>query len=179
MLLSDPTTTSHDASGPHEPTELKPVRVADVLRRLQALTLVERGTSIGLEVDESLHIAADEPLLLAALDDILRLTLSSEVGDARVVVRCRAEEPGVVIEVDGELADDHTDSALSPARLVIEGMGGVLSNEHDPEEGRILALHFPLMSAKRASTAPAGRSASGLLPAINEPPPRKTGDGSF
>jgi hypothetical protein len=42
-----------------------------------------------------------------------------------------------------------------------------------------LALHFPLLSAKRASTAPAGRSASGLLPAINEPPPRKTGDGSF
>ena len=180
MFPYDHTTPSDDAARARE--QLEPVHVASLLRRLQAITLADQAASIALEVDESLHIAADEPSLMAALEGVLSCAVSGARGDRRVVVRCRAEESGVVIQVEDELelADYQTGSTLAEAKLRVEAMGGELASENHPGEGHVVALHFPLLRSKRAaSSPPAGRRISGVVHAVGEPPPRKTGDGSF
>lgn len=82
--------------------ELEPVQVAAVLRYLQASSLPERGVSIAIEVDESLHVNVDEVRLTLAVGDLLDQAIDTSTLGAQVVMRSRADDDGVVIEVEDE-----------------------------------------------------------------------------
>lgn len=80
----------------------QPLRVADLLRQLQACTLTERGIWLTLELDEALHVEADEVLLGCALGNLLNNAVRFSRNGARVGLRCFGEPGGVVIEVEDE-----------------------------------------------------------------------------
>ena len=148
------------ADGSRASVELRVVRVAPVLRALQREFSQDRDL-ISLEVDESVHVAADEALLARAVSSLLNAAIRLSADGARVFLRCRAEEPGVAIEVqdDGtglasaKLRDvfkvvsadrvEQLGRALGLARHAVEKMGGDLFVESHPELGRRFALLFP------------------------------------
>lgn len=82
--------------------QLEPVSVANVLRHLQASAKPERGISLTIEVDESLYVNADEEQLAVAVGNLLHDAIQSCAPGAHVVMRSRAEDEGVLIEVDDE-----------------------------------------------------------------------------
>jgi signal transduction histidine kinase len=154
--------------------ELRPVRVADVLRSIQASITPERGITVTLEVDESLHIAADDALLESAVAQLLHNALRFSHWGAHVVVRCRAEEPGVLIEVEDEcggLLDSdpvqlrsrsiepadggsNADSGLTRSKRAVEAMGGEMYVENYPGRGCMFALLFPPARPSRVTSRP-------------------------
>ena len=82
--------------------EPDPLCVATVLRRVQASANPERAISITIEVDESLFIDADEVWVTAAVSNLLDdAVMFSAVGSC-VLMRCRASDDGVVIEVEDD-----------------------------------------------------------------------------
>ena len=153
--------------------QLRPIRVATVLRNLQASYVPERAISVGLDVDESLHVLADEAVLGSAIGNLLDNAIKFSRSGGRVVLRCRAEDLGVVIEVEDECGgiDDATvtesfspsasadsrprtlGSGLTMAKRAVDAMGGAAYVENRPGLGCTFALLFP-PAQKRASSAP-------------------------
>lgn len=84
------------------PLDLRPVRVATTLRQLQASAVPERAISITLEVDESLHIDADEMLLWSAIGNLLNNAVKFSCSGGHVTLSCRADDGIVMIEVEDE-----------------------------------------------------------------------------
>jgi signal transduction histidine kinase len=80
--------------------EPDPLSVASVLRRVQASANPEGAISITIEVDESLFIDADEMTTTLAVTNLLRDAVKfSDVGEC-ILMRCRAADDGVVVEVE-------------------------------------------------------------------------------
>lgn len=154
------------------PLELRPVRVASVLRSLQASSIPERAISIGLDVDETLYVSADEVLLTSAVSNLVNNAIKFSCSGARIVVGCRAEEQGVVIDVEDEcgglpegdprqLFAPFVKGNESPKNLglglaiterVVAAMGGEIHVENHPGRGCTFSLLFPL--ARRPSSVP-------------------------
>jgi signal transduction histidine kinase len=155
--------------------ELRPVRVATVLRELQAAFTPERDITIGLDVDETLHVAADEALLRRAVSALLHNAINFSIDGARILLRCRADEQGVAIEVEDECgglgpgspaeifksavhrADgvEHLGRGLRLARRAVEAMGGDIHVEDHPDFGCTFALLFPSVRSGLSSVPPA------------------------
>ena len=97
------TTTNIDTTTNVDTTlEPDPLCVATVLRRVQASANPERAISITIEVDESLFIDADEVWVTSAVSNLLRdAVMFSGVG-ACVLLRCRASDDGVVVEIEDD-----------------------------------------------------------------------------
>jgi signal transduction histidine kinase len=155
------------------PLELRPIRVALVLRQLQASAIPERAISVTLEVDESLHVEADEMLLTSAISNLLHNAIELSRSGAQIGLSCRAEPEGVVIEVEVEVEDDcggSTDAAtaelagpaivrgdgaskvglgLSITQRATVAMGGALSLENHPDHSCSFKLTFPLARPSR------------------------------
>lgn len=147
--------------------ELRPIRICDVLRSLQAAALPDRGVTITLEVDETVHIAADERLLTWAVGELLHNALAFSHAGAHVLLRCRAEELGVSLEVEDQcrgLPRDHASHLFEAAddvdgggwsvRKAVEVMGGEVYVENFTGHGCLFALLFPPTRPKRLSTLP-------------------------
>jgi signal transduction histidine kinase len=82
--------------------ELRPIRVASILRDLEASAVPERGVTIRLQLDESLVLDADEVLLTSAVSNILQNALKFTRTGGHVTLRARGEADWVVIEVEDE-----------------------------------------------------------------------------
>ena len=156
------------------PLELRPIRVANVLRQLQASAIPERAISVTLEVDDSLHINADEMLLTSAISNLLHNAIKFSRSGAHVALSCRAEPEGVVIEVEDEcggLPDGDPAELLRPfvkrgegsnnlglglaiTQRATEAMAGTISIEDRPGQGCSFQLTFPLARASRSSVPP-------------------------
>ena len=95
--------------------EVEPVQVAKVLRQLQSSSIPERGVSVTIEVDESLYVNADEVRLRLAVGNLLQQAVKSWAAGAHVIMRSRADDAGVVIEVDDECGSTPS-LAFPPAR---------------------------------------------------------------
>lgn len=161
--------------------DLKPLKVAAVLRQLQAAAALERGMSVTLEVDESLHVLADEELLMSAVGQLLDNALRCSCWGAHVIVRCRAEELGVSIEIEDECgglpdrdplqlfsraiepADQphgRADSGLAISKQAVEAMGGEVYVENYPGRGCMFVLLFPPARPSRITIIPPSHSAT-------------------
>jgi len=144
------------------PVELHPVRVTDVLRQLQASAIPERGISVTLAVDESVYVNADETLLTSAVSNLLHNALKFSGVGACVTLSCRADDDGVVIEVedecgglaadesarlsstfDGSDPGEHRGQGLAVAQRAAAAMAGRISLENRPDHGCIFRLTFP------------------------------------
>jgi signal transduction histidine kinase len=156
------------------PLQLRPVRVATVLRHLQASAIPERAIAITLELDESLYVNADEMLLTSAVSNLLHNAIKFSRAGARIALRCRAEEGGVVMEVEdqcGGLAagdparlfepfvkgDEHPENlglGLAITRRAAEAMNGRVSVEDHPGDGCTFCLTFPPARPNRISSPP-------------------------
>lgn len=170
------------------PLQMRPIRVATLLRQLQASAIPERAISITLEVDESLHVNADEMLLTSAISNLVHNAVKFSQTGARIALVCRAEDAGVVIEVEDEcggLAEDSPllslgqdgDSESAPVgrglgitRRAVEAMEGELRIQNLPRHGCVFSLHFPLARRTRSSSPPPapdgdGAAATGQLAA--------------
>lgn len=154
--------------------ELHPLRVSNLLRSLQATTLSSRGVTIVLEVDEKVHVAADEPLLTWALGELLQNALTFSQSGSQVLLRCRGEELGVSIEIEDECGGrpgdhashlfDRADGAehgLRTVRRAVEAMAGEIHVENCPGQGCVFALLFPPARPTRPSSIP---PPSGVMP---------------
>jgi signal transduction histidine kinase len=159
------------------PLDLQPVRVATVLRHLQASAIPERAISITTELDESLFVNADEMLLTSAVSNLLHNAVKFSGAGGCVVMRCRSDEAGVVIEVEDEcggLAEleplrlfqafikgteraDNLGLGLAITRRAVEAMDGQVSVENHPGQGCTFILMFPPARPNRASSPPASR----------------------
>ena len=154
--------------------ELYPIRVAAVLRQLQASAIPERAISLTLEVDESLHVNADEMLLTSALSNLLQNALKFSRPGANVTLSCWASEAGVSIGVEdecgglpvddpAELLPPYVHGAEQPrilglglaiTRRAVEAMSGNVHVENHPGRGCSFRLDFPLARPSRRSSAP-------------------------
>lgn len=153
------------------PVDLHPVRVTDVLRQLQASAIPDRGISVTLAVDESVYVNADETLLTSAVSSLLHNAVKfSSVGGC-VTLTCRADDDGVVIEVEDEcggLAEDesarlsstfeggqpgeHRGQGLALAQRAAAAMAGRISLENRPNHGCTFRLTFPPPGSPPASS---------------------------
>ncbi|HEX2670222.1 MAG TPA: HAMP domain-containing sensor histidine kinase, partial [Polyangiaceae bacterium] len=144
------------------PLELRPLRVASLLRELQASALPERAMSIALEVDESIHVEADEMLLSSAVSNLLHNALKFSCSGAHIAVRCHSDERFVLIEVEDEcggLAEDDDGSLFQPfvkghgsvknlglglaiTRQAMEAMGGSVAVRNVPGHGCVFSLRL-------------------------------------
>jgi signal transduction histidine kinase len=95
--------------------ELEPVRVANILRQLQHSWIPEREISIAIEVDESLYVNADGAELSLAIGNLLAKAIRSSRAGGHVIMRSRADDAGVVIEVEHENGSTMS-LAFPPAR---------------------------------------------------------------
>ncbi|HXK17870.1 MAG TPA: HAMP domain-containing sensor histidine kinase [Polyangiaceae bacterium] len=154
--------------------ELAPVRVATVLRQLQASAIPDRAIWITLELDESLHVNADEMLLTSAISNLLQNALEFSRTGACVTLSCWAGETGVVVEVEdecgglppgepNELLFPHVRGAEQPTKpglglaitqRAVEAMGGSVHVENHPGHGCSIQLKFPLARPSRRSAPP-------------------------
>ena len=154
--------------------ELFPVRVANVLRHLQASAIPDRAISITLEVDESLHVNADEMLLTSAISNLLQNAIKFSRPGGCVTLSCWAGEAGVVIEVEDEcggLPPGEATQQLFPlvhgaeqpmnlglglaiTRRAVEAMNGSVHVENHVGRGCSLMLLFPLALPRRSSPPP-------------------------
>jgi signal transduction histidine kinase len=155
------------------PLELRSLRVATVLRQLQASAIPERAISVTLEVDDSLHVNANEALLTSAISNLLDNAIKFSRNGARVWLSCRAEPDGVAIEVEDECGGlpaaaaellrpwlrrppqpNGFEAGLVFTQRAAEAMGGRLSLEDRPGVGCCFKLHFPLARPSRSSIPP-------------------------
>jgi signal transduction histidine kinase len=159
------------------PLDLQPVRVATVLRHLQASAIPERAISITTELDESLFVNADEMLLTSAVSNLLHNAVKFTGAGGCVVMRCRSDEAGVVIEVEDEcggLAEveparlfrpffkgtervDNLGLGLAITRRAVEAMNGHVSVANHPGQGCTFSLMFPPVRPNRTSSPPPSR----------------------
>jgi signal transduction histidine kinase len=154
--------------------ELRPLRVATVLRQLQASAIPERAISVTLEVDDSLHVNADEMWLTSAISNLLHNAIKFSRTGAQVSLACRAEPEGVVIEVEDECGGL---APLDPAELLppcgtgggqaaqwgpglalsqraVEAMAGRMTVQDHPGVGCSFKVTFPAARATRSSSSP-------------------------
>jgi len=128
------------------------LRLASVLREVQLAASQERTISVSLEVDETIHVAVSELLLTWVVQGLLEAALALAAPRSQLVLGCRSEESGVVVEIDHEL-----DEAALPAdaarvarqvrerdwlQLAARAIGGELEVELS-EERRIVRLLLP------------------------------------
>ena len=176
----DPLRRDIDESQPvAAPGEPRVLRAATILRAVQRDFSPDRGVTVVLEVDESVHLAADEATLVQAVSALLHTAVRLSVYGARVFLRCRVAELGVAIEVEDErvgpvprnpreMRELHAEAeriealgrGLRTARWAVEPMGGELFVESHPERGRTFSLLFPSASASRSSAPPPPSRAS-------------------
>jgi signal transduction histidine kinase len=146
--------------------ELSPVRIASVLRNLEASAIPDRGVTIQLESDEQLFIAADEMLLSSAIGNLLNNAI--KFSPPKSVVRLS------VCEVDGrahvEVADhcgglnhEHTEELFEPyvsqregaqkgnglglaiTKRAVDAMQGQVGVVDHPGHGCVFFVDFPLL----------------------------------
>lgn len=157
--------------------DLQPVRVATVLRHLQASAIPGRAISITTELDESLFVNADEIQLTSAVGNLLHNAVKFSCAGGHVVMRCRSDDAGVVIEVEDEcggLAEgvparlfqplrqdaqrpDNVGLGLAITKRAVEAMDGEVSVENHPGQGCTFGLTFPPARPSRTSSPPASR----------------------
>lgn|GEM_PF-5347431 len=157
--------------------ELEPVRIATVLRRLQASAIPGRAISITTELDESLFVNADEPQLTSAIGNLLRNAVKFSSPGGHVVMRCRSDDAGVVIEVEDECGglveaeparlfrpyvkgaerSDNIGLGLAITKHAVEAMDGHVSVENRPGQGCTFSLTFPPARPSRTSSPPPSR----------------------
>ena len=153
------------------------MQVATVLRQLQASAIPERAISITTELDESLFVNADEMLLTSAVSNLLHNAVKFSGAGAGVVMRCRSDDAGVVVEVEDEcggLAEaeparlfqpfvkgteraDNLGLGLAITRRAVEAMDGKVAVENHPGQGCTFSLMFPPVRPSRTSSPPASR----------------------
>ncbi len=154
--------------------ELRPIRVASVLRNLQASAIPERAITIALELDDSLHVNADEMLLTSAASNILHNAIKFTRTGGHIVLACRADEDGVVIDVEDEcggLPPGNPRELLEPfvkrgdnpqnfglglavTLRATEAMGGSVEIEDHPGHGCVFQLRFPSVPRPPSSRPP-------------------------
>lgn len=138
---------AHD-SGCEGPLALRPVRAAQVLRRVQAKASVPRGISLSLELEESLFVLAHEERLTSALSSLVQNAIDRSEDGALVLLSCRADERGVAIAVEDESAGAQR-GELWPVQRAIEAMAGELSLETHAGQGRTVTLRFAAAGQSR------------------------------
>jgi hypothetical protein len=74
--------------------------VADLLRDLQADMPVDARVSVSLDVDDKIHVTADKLLLSSVLETLLESAIATAEPGSQVVLGCRSEEAGVLIEIE-------------------------------------------------------------------------------
>jgi len=153
--------------------EIRPLRVSSLLRRLQASAIPERAVSMTLEVDETLHVNADEMLLVSALSNLLNNAIKFSRTGGHVTLSCRTDHRNVLIEVEDEcgglgednpllaFARDPSENFLQKAglglnitRRAVEAMNGSLYVENCPGHGCLFGVAFPPAQPNRISSVP-------------------------
>jgi signal transduction histidine kinase len=154
--------------------ELRPIRVANVLRRLQASAIPDRAVSIALELDDSLHVNADEMLLTSAVSNLLHNAIKFTRSGGHIILACRADEHGVLIEVEDECGGlppgdplqllepfvrrgDHPQNfglGLAITLRATAAMGGTVQIEDCPGHGCLFQLRFPVAVRSPSSYPP-------------------------
>lgn len=155
------------------PLALQPVRLARVLRQVQASAIPERGISIATEVDESVFVNADETLLTSAISNLMRNAVKFSGPGACIVMRCRADDDGVVVEVEDEcggLAEpepsrlfqafvsgnerpENLGLGLAITQRAVQAMAGQVSVQNNPGQGCTFSLAFPPARPSRTSAS--------------------------
>ena len=146
--------------------ELTPVRVAAVLRNLEASAIPDRNISIQLSLDDQLFINADEHLLTSALGNLVHNAIKFSPPGATISLGVHSADDSAVIEVEDhcgglKVADparifepfvkqgggnqSGTGLGLAIAKRAVEAMRGDLSVENRPGQGCIFRARFPLM----------------------------------
>jgi signal transduction histidine kinase len=84
--------------------ELKRALVQDLLRDIEAATVLERAITIGvsIEPEDTLEVDVDEQLIFSALSNLLQNAIKFTKSGGLVKLRARAEEGDIVIEVEDE-----------------------------------------------------------------------------
>ncbi len=147
--------------------DLYPVRVAQVLRNLEASTIADRNITVQLELDEQLFIAADEMLLTSALSNLLHNAVKFSPPRATVRLSVHTLDGAAVIEVEdqvGGLTHDKPDEIFEPyvksregnrqgtglglsiAKRAVEAMHGKLTVVNRPGDGCVFSARFPLLT---------------------------------
>jgi len=150
--------------------ELSRVRVAAVLRNLEASALPDRGISIQLVLDEQLCIAADEMLLSSAIGNLLHNAIKFSAPDSVVRLSVHESEGVVRIEVAdrcGGLKHDAPEALFEPyvterqtdqgekgiglgltiTKRSIDAMRGKLGVIDQPGWGCVFYADFPVWQA--------------------------------
>ncbi len=82
--------------------EPRPIQVARILRQVQASSAAERAVNLTLDVDESLCTTAEEALLTSTVSELVYQAIHASCTGAHVILRCRADDGAVVVEVEDE-----------------------------------------------------------------------------
>jgi hypothetical protein len=146
--------------------ELAPVRVASVLRSLEASAIPDRGIMIQLSLDEQLFIAADELLLTSAIGNLLHNAVKFSAANSTIRLGAHASNESVLIEVEdqcGGLRQDSPEKIFDPffkqtegnqngsglglaiSKRAVEAMHGQLSVSNHPGRGCVFSARFPLL----------------------------------
>jgi len=143
--------------------QLRRVRVAPVLRQLQASSVPERAIAVVLQLDESLFIMADELLFTSAVSNLLHNALKFTCTGGRVTLRSYTEADEVRVEVEDEcggLPDCDVASLFQPfvsskqhpggvglglaiTKTAVEAMNGSITVFSQPGLGCTFQLQFP------------------------------------
>jgi signal transduction histidine kinase len=84
------------------PLDSRRLRVADLLRDVESVTLGARSIALVVEVREDLEVVADARLLTSAVGNLLHNALKFTPEGGRVAVRARAESGRVFIDVEDQ-----------------------------------------------------------------------------
>jgi signal transduction histidine kinase len=143
---------------------LVPVQVASVLRALVASAMLDPGTALALDLDETAYIAADEALLSSAIGNLVHNAVKFSPRNATVQLRVIADGETIRIEVQDRCGGLQTDPAeifkpyvkqrqgnstgtglgLSIAKRAVEAMHGELTVADRPGEGCTFTAKFPV-----------------------------------
>lgn len=152
--------------------DLRPLCVATLLRQVEAAAIPQRGIAVTLELDESLHVEADELLLASAVGNLLHNAMKFSRDGGRIQLRCRCEGDRVVIEVEDECGGlppgsserlflpfvkgtahpASTGLGLAITKRAVEEMHGHIDVVDEPGQGCIFRLSFPLVMRERTPT---------------------------
>ena len=146
--------------------ELVPVRVAAVLRNLEAAAIPDRNITIQLSLDDQLFIHADEQLLSSAIGNLLHNAIKFSPPGATVQLGVHSEDGSAVIDVEdhcgglkvsdparlfepfvkqGRGNSSGTGLGLAIAKRAVEAMHGELRVQDRPGHGCVFSARFPLM----------------------------------
>jgi signal transduction histidine kinase len=152
---------------------LRPVALAALLRRLQASFIPERAISLELQLDESLQLCADEMLLTSAVSNLISNAIKFSCAGAKIALRSRRDDDGVVIEVEDECGGLKTSDpqrlfrpfvkgtepasgvglGLSITKSAVEAMGGSVQVTDHPGKGCSFAMLFPQVEPSQNGAA--------------------------